>query len=111
LTDLFLEVGWISGLFIMGEYWPLAFAGTFTWLIISFLMNSTTSRGEADTLAAGVVTGIVWLLALVFGDMERGEYLMNHTVIMVPTMIFLLFGPTWIVLILDRYTNFRLREY
>jgi len=110
LTDLFLELGWLSGLYVLAEFWPLALAGTITWLIISSLLKGSVSRGEADTLAAGIIVGIVWMLALVFGDLERGNYLMSHPAIMVPIMIFLLFGPVWVVLVLDRYTNFHLEE-
>jgi hypothetical protein len=111
LTDLFLEAGWVSALFILGEWWAFALAGTITWLILWLFVRDTMSRGEADTVAAGVVMGVVWLLALVFGDLERGRYLTSHPGVMFPLTIFLVLAPTWTVLVLDRYTNFNLKEY
>jgi hypothetical protein len=52
----------------------------------------------------------VWTLALVFGDEARGAYLTGHPLVMFPLLAFLVLAPTWIVLLLDRYTNFSLSE-
>ena len=111
LTDLFLAVGWITTLFILGEWWPFALAGTTTWLIVSSSFRRDTPNGSMDTIAAGVVLGIVIALALVFGDEERGKYLMNHLIVFFPLLLFLIFTPVCVVLILDRYTYFRLEPY
>jgi hypothetical protein len=110
LTDLFLEAGWLLGLYSLGRYWPLALAGTVTWMVAWFFAGREASRGEFDTVGAGIVLGIVWMLALMFGDMKRGAYLESHSVIMFLLMTFLVIVPPLIVLFLDRYTNFHLEE-
>jgi hypothetical protein len=108
VTDLFLEAGWLAALFILGEWWLFALAGTIAWLVVSSSFRRNTPSGSNDTIGAGVVLGIVWTLALVFGDEERGAYLMGHLVVFFPTVLFFVFAPVCVVLILDRYTYFRL---
>jgi hypothetical protein len=110
LTDLFLEAGWLSGLYFLGEFRPLAMAGTITWLVVAIPLKGSLPRGETDTVTAGVVTGIVWLLALVFGDLKRGDYLTRHPLVLFLLTLLFVFGSVWVVLFLDRYTNFRLKE-
>jgi hypothetical protein len=108
LTDLFLEAGWISSLFILGQWWPLALAGTVTWLIVSSWFRRDILSGDMDAVGAGVILGIVLALALVFGDEERGKFLMDHQIVFFPLLAFLVLAPVCVVLILDRYTYFRL---
>ena len=108
LTDLFLEAGWLAALFILGEWWAFALAGTIAWLIVSSSFKRDAPSGGNDTVGAGVVLGVVWALAMVFGDEERGKYLMSHQVVFFPMQLFFVFAPVCVVLILDRYTYFRL---
>jgi|GEM_PF-6542438 len=108
LTDLFLTVGWLTALFILGEWWPFALAGTIIWLIVSSSFRRGVLAGDMNTVGAGVVLGIVVALALVFGDEERGKYLMSHLAVFFPLLVFLVLAPVCVVLILDRYTYFRL---
>ena len=108
LADLFLEAGWLTALFILGHWWPFALAGTITWLIVGSLFRRDAPNGNTDAIGAGVVLGIVLALALVFGDEERGNFLMSHLIVFFPLLIFLVFAPVCVVLILARYTYFRL---
>lgn len=108
LTDLFLEAGWLSALFILGEWWAFALAGTLAWLIVSSSFKGNKANGSMDSVGAGVVLGVVLSLALVFGDEQRGKFLMSHLVLFFATLLFLIFGSVCVVLILDRYTYFRL---
>jgi hypothetical protein len=109
LTDLFLEAGWLSALFILGEWWAFALVGTLTWLIVSSSFKRERLNGSMDSIGAGVVLGVVLALALVFGDEERGKYLMSHFVLFFFILMFLVLAPVCVVLILDRYTYFQLK--
>jgi hypothetical protein len=109
LTDLFLEAGWLSALFILGEWWAFALAGTLTWLIISSSIRGRQPNGSMDSISAGVILGIVLALALVFGDDARGQFLMNHFILFFFVLLFLVLAPVCVVLILDRYTYFQLK--
>lgn len=102
LTDLFLEAGWLSALYFLGKYWPMALAGTLTWIIVS--------GGMYDTVGAGMILGIVWMLALMFGDATIGKYLESHPVVMFLLLVVLVIVPIVIVLFLERYTYFDLKE-
>jgi len=110
LTDVFLTIAWVSGLVVLGDYWPLALAGTIAWLGTWHFMKGSASRGEADTVSAGVVIAILWVLALVFGDLDRGTYLTEHRLILAAILLVLTVAFVWMVLVLDRYTNFGLKE-
>jgi uncharacterized protein (DUF983 family) len=107
-TDLFLEVSWLSALLVLGEFKPFALACTATWLVVSVWL-----KGEAcvDTVAAGVLVGVLWVTAWVFSSPARGDYFSAHPIIMVPTLAVCTLVPVALVLVLDRYTTFGLREY
>ena len=110
LTDLFLEASWVGCLLYLGEWKPLALACTITWLITYSLAKDAVSRGMTDTLCAGLLTGVLWVLALVFGNKAFGNFFHEHAVAASPIFVCLLFTPVGIVLVLDRYTNFGLEE-
>jgi hypothetical protein len=107
---LFLEAAWLSALLFLGEWKPIALACPITWLVVTYLWKDNQDSSH-DTIAAGVLTGILWLLALVFGNQTFRDFFMNHSVAVMPVVICILFLPVCAVLVLDRYTNFRLREY
>jgi hypothetical protein len=109
LTDLFLEGSWVAACAYLGEFRLLALACPATWLICSRLVKDTWTEG-ADTVAAGVLTGVLWLLSLVFGGGMRHAYLLEHNVLMFLLTALLVLGPVWLVLFLDKYTTFGLVE-
>lgn len=110
LTDVFLEAAWLGALIYLGEFRMLALACTITWFVVCGLMNKNASRGMTDTLCAGLLTGVLWALALVFGNKAIGQYFHDHTVVTFVPFVLVLFVPVGIVLVLDRYTNFELKE-
>lgn len=110
LTDVFLEAAWIGALLYLGEFRLLALACTITWLVVNGVMDKNVSRGMSDTLCAGLLTGILWALALVFGNKHIGQFFHDHTVLVFVPFVLVLFFPVGIVLVLDRYTNFNLEE-
>jgi hypothetical protein len=109
LTDLFLEAAWVSALLYLGEWRPIALACPITWLAVTYVMKDSGNSGY-DTIAAGVLTGVLWLLALVFGNETFRDFFMHHSVIAMPVTVCMLFLPVVIVLVLDRYTTFHLEE-
>jgi hypothetical protein len=104
LTDFYLEASWTAAVFLMGELWPIALACPLTWLIASRWCRSR-GLGNQDTILAGCVTAILWILVLVFGDLERGRRLLEHAIVMMPLIILALFVSLGMVLVLDRYTT------
>jgi hypothetical protein len=109
LTDLFLEVAWVSALLYLGQWRLLALACPLTWLAVAYILKDSGNSGY-DTIAAGTLTGVLWLLALVFGNPAFREFFFHHSIAVMPVMVFMLFLPVAIVLVLDRYTTFQLEE-
>jgi len=109
LTDFYLEGSWSAATFFMGELWPIALACPLTWVIVSW-WSKREQLGAADTTMAGVTTGILWTLALVFGNLDRGGRMLQHPVMMMTLTAAVLFASAGLVLVLDRHTTFNLRE-
>jgi hypothetical protein len=110
LTDLFLEAAWFSALLFLGEYRFIALACPITWLVTSYLMKDSKDSSY-DTIVAGMLTGILWLLALVFGNEPFRNFFFNHSIGAFFALLLMIFTPICVVLALDRYTSFQLREY
>jgi hypothetical protein len=110
LTDLFLELSWFSAGVYLGEFRLLALTCPLTWLIASRVMGKSNWDAGNDTIAAGILTGILWFLALIFGGGMRYGHLINHPLLAVPLLCLFIFAPIGIVLVLDRYTTFGLTE-
>ena len=86
LTDLFLEAAWISALLLLGQWRPIALACPITWLVVTYWLKDSGISGH-DTITAGVLTGVLWLLALVFGNEPFRDFFMNHTVAVLPVVL------------------------
>ena len=110
LTDLFLEVSWVAACAYLGEFRLLALACPLTWLIASWILGKQNRFEGDDTVFAGVLTGVLWLLAIVFGGNLRHASLMNHTILFFLLTLCFVLGPIWLVLALDKYTTFGLKD-
>ena len=108
LTDLFLELSWFSAGAYLGEFRLLALACPLTWLITSRIIGKSDWNEANDTVAAGMLTGILWFLALIFGGRMRYAHLPDHTLLMFLLICLFIFVPILLVLLLDRYTTFGL---
>src|SRR5436190_9040117 len=91
VTDLFLELSWFSAGAYLGEFRLLALACPLTWLISSRVMGKSNWAEGNDTVAAGLLTGILWFIALIFGGGMRYGYLVNHPVLMFLVMCLFIF--------------------
>ena len=110
LTDLFLEAAWVSALLFLGEWRLIALSCPITWLVVAYWMKESGDTSY-DTIAAGALTGVLWLLALVFGNEPFRIFFMNRSMaLVVPVVLCLVLLPVAVVLVLDRYTNFQLQE-
>ena len=109
LTDFYLEASWSAATWCMGDLWLIALACPISWVVTSWWFKREAG-GNVDTTAAGAMTAVLWVLALVFGNLERGGRLLQHPVGLVLLTAVLLFLSTGIALFLDRYTAFNLRE-
>jgi len=110
LTDLFLEASWVACCAYLGEFRLLALACPLTWLIsVRWIGKATWSNGT-DTIAAAVLTGILWILAIVFGGNMKHASILNHTFLFFLLLLALVLLPVWLVLLLDKYTTFGLKD-
>lgn len=109
LTDFYLEGSWSAATFFMGELWPIALACPLTWLVCSWWFKREQLSGT-DTTIAGAITAILWVLALVFGNLDRGGRMLQHPVMMMALTAAVLFTSVGLVLVLNRHTTFKLQE-
>ncbi|HSU54180.1 MAG TPA: hypothetical protein VLT36_08995 [Candidatus Dormibacteraeota bacterium] len=109
LTDVLLEASWVGACAYLGDFKLFALVCPLTWLICSGMGKNNWSQGT-DTIMAAVLTGILWLLALVFGGDSKHSYLMEHNVVMFLATFLFVIAPIWVVLVLDKYTTFGLAE-
>ena len=111
LTDLFLEASWISCCAYLGEFRLLALVCPLTWLISARWVGKAGWGSGADTVAAAVLTGILWFIAIVFGGGMKHASILSHSVVSFLLLLALVLLPVWLVLLLDKYTTFGLQEY
>lgn len=95
----------------LGEYWVLALVCPLTWLIVTHWIKLPTLG--MNTLVAGMLVGIMWALALVFGNEELASFFFETGLgkfLYFVLLIVLIVVPGLLVLFLDRYTTFGLKR-